>query len=257
MGFFGRKLCLRPFKGTFSDTNNNTFHNFEPGNEILNFWVPAYKTVSAWVNWDEWGTWNGVNYSGTSQDYDIGLYIWWNNQWNFVDSSEAWQHGTQWPTEAISGWYATSAAYWGVAIRRYSTTRNCKLELFTTGNSTAIQYNVPAGSLTVPADSPNAIAVGATDWSNDTYHSYSSRGPTHDGRTKPDYAAPSGVSTSTYGPGNFYGTSASAPHMAGAIGLVKDKIAYTIAQIKQLLEARAINLGDANKFGKGRLNLKR
>jgi hypothetical protein len=247
--------ALDHWEGTYSDTNANGWHNFEPGNEILNFWVPAYTSVEAFLNWDDWGNWSGSSYSGSAQDYDLYLYIWSGGHWYLVDYSIGSQTGWEWPTESIADWYTTTSTYWGVAIRQWSTTRNCKLELFTAGNSGAIEYNVPEGSLTIPADSPDAIAAGATDWSTDAYHTYSSRGPTHDGRTKPDFAAPSGVSTSTYGANNFYGTSASAPHLAGAFGLLKDKTAYTLAQIKQILINRAINLGDANKFGAGRLNL--
>lgn len=243
------------WEGTFSDSDANSYQNFEPGNEILNFWVPANRLVAAFLNWDDWGTWNGTDYSGSSQDYDFYLYIWSGGNWYLVDKSLGFQNGWQWPTEGIGYWYSSASTYWGVAVRKWSATRNCKLELFTVGNSGPISYNVPEGSITIPADSPDALAAGATDWSDDSYHSYSSRGPTHDGRTKPDFAAPSGVSTSTYGPNNFYGTSASAPHLAGAFGLVKDKTAFTMAQIKQILIKRAINLGDQNKFGAGRLNL--
>ena len=247
--------ALDHWEGTYSDTNANGWHNFEPANEFLNFWVTAYTPVAAFLNWDDWGNWSGSSYSGSAQDYDLYLYIWSGGYWYLVDYSIGSQTGREWPTESIAYWYTTTSTYWGVAIRRRSTTRNCKLELFTVGNSGAIEYNVPEGSLTIPADSPDAIAAGATDWSTDAYHTYSSRGPTHDGRTKPDFAAPSGVSTSTYGPNNFYGTSASAPHLAGAFGLVKDKTAFTMAQIRQILTNRAVNLGDPNKFGAGRLNL--
>lgn len=249
--------ALSHWEGIYSDNNGNYWHNFSGADEILDFWVPSYTTVSALLNWDDWGTWDGVNYSGSNQDYDLFLYIWFNNRWNFVDSSTMWQHGSAWPTESIIGWYATVPAYWGVAISRFSTTRNCKLELFTWGNSGAIEYDVSSGSLGIPADSQYAIAIGATDWATDAYLSYSSRGPTHDGRSKPDFTAPSGVSTFTYGALSFAGTEPGPPHFAGAFGLIQDKTRYTLDQIKNMLENRAINLGDPNRFGKGRLSLNR
>jgi hypothetical protein len=251
--------ALSHWEGTFSDTNGNSYHNFETSNEFLYFTVPAYTSVAAFLNWDAWGTWNASSssYGGSNQDYDLALYVRFGSTWTYVDESSGYQNGTQWPTESIGYWYTTIPTYWGVVIRRYNTTRNCKLELFTVGNSGAVLYNVPEGSLAIPADSPDAMAVGATDAITDAYHTYSSRGPTHDGRTKPDIAAPSGVSTSTYGLANFYGTSASTPHLAGAFALFLDKTAYISAQIKDILISRAINLGDANKFGAGRLNLLR
>ncbi len=248
------------WEGTYSDTDSDRWHNFTTGNEILNFYVPAYTSVGAFLNWDDWGTWSGASYSGSSQDYDLELLIWNGSNWVFVDGSYNFQTGTQWPVEAIGYWYATFSTYWGVAIYRWSTTRNCKLELFTIGNSSAIQYNVPAGSLTIPSDSPYALAAGAVDAVADALHSYSSRGPTHDGRTKPDFASPSGVSTASYGTRNFYGTSASAPHLAGGLALMKGMTPYTLDQIKTILEQRAVDKGDAGKdniYGVGRLNLRK
>jgi subtilisin family serine protease len=246
------------WEGTYSDPDSDWWHNFSGGDEILDFYVPAYNVVSAYLNWDDWGSWTGAEYSGSDQDYDLYLWYWDGSEWDFVDWSENWQTGWQWPVESVGYWYSTRSTYWGISIDRWSATRNVKLELFVQGNSQPIEYNKPAGSLIVPADSAQAIAVGATDWSDDSYHSYSSRGPTHDGRVKPDLSAPSGISCSSYGSQNFYGTSASAPHVAGAFALLRGKTPYTYEQIKAILDARALDLGAGgkdNKFGLGRLNL--
>jgi len=246
------------WEGTHSDPDGDRWHNYSGIDEIQYFYVPAYYIVSAYLNWDDWGSWNGTSYSGSNQDYDLYLYWYYGGNWYYVDRSENWQTGWQWPVERISGWYSTVSTYWGIAIRRYSATRNVKHELFVRGNSQPLEYNKPEGSLIVPADSAQAIAVGATDWSDDSYHSYSSRGPTHDGRVKPDLSAPSGISCSTYGSQNFYGTSASAPHVAGAFALLRGKTPFTYEQIKAILDARALDLGVSgkdNKFGLGRLNL--
>ena len=48
---------------------------------------------------------------------------------------------------------------------------------------------------------------------------FSSQGPTHGARFKPDIAAPDGVSTRSYGLNRFYGTSASAPVATGALAV--------------------------------------
>lgn len=252
------------WEGTFGDSDTDGWHNFSGGDEILHFYVPAYQPVAAFLNWDDWGVWNGIYYSGSIQDYDLYLYIWSGGNFIFVDKSENWQSGDEWPVEFIGYWYANAATYWGVAVRKYSATRNCKLELFTYGNSEAVEYNVPEGSLAIPADSEDCIAVGATDTVTlpDYYHPYSSRGPTHDGRVKPDFTAPSGVSVSnlTYGYRGFYGTSASAPHMAGGLALVKGKTPYGWDEVRAILESRAVDLGPSgkdNQFGFGRLNVKK
>ncbi len=101
------------------------------------------------------------------------------------------------PEETITD-TAVSTGWRFIRIYKWNASRNCKLELFFWGGSD-LEYSEPAGSLAIPADSPYAIAVSATDWSDDSIHSYSSRGPTEDGRIKPDLVAPSGVSSATYG----------------------------------------------------------
>jgi subtilisin family serine protease len=75
---------------------------------------------------------------------------------------------------------------------------------------------------------------------------YSSRGPTSDGRAKPDVAGPDKVSTATYG-GEFPGTSAATPHVAGAAALILSKNAsMNAAALRQALE-RASTSGGSGK----------
>jgi len=76
-----------------------------------------------------------------------------------------------------------------------------------------------AGSLSLPGDARGALTVGAVHYGSGSAESFSSRGPTHDGRTKPDIAAPDGVTTAAFG-GPFFGTSAATPHVAGAAALL-------------------------------------
>lgn len=246
------------WEGTFSDTDLDGWHNFSGIDEILEFWVPAYTIVSAYLNWDDWGMWNGTSYSGSNQDFDLYLYYFTGSTWIQVDKSLNWQGGWQWPVESISGWASTISTYWGIAIRKFKATRNVKFELFIEGNSSPIQYNVKSGSIAIPADSSYAITVGATDWRDDSYHSYSSQGPTNDGRIKPDFVAPSGVSTYSYGNYGFYGTSASAPLTAGAFALILDKTPYQLNQVLKIIENRVKDLGPTGKdniYGLGRINL--
>jgi subtilisin family serine protease len=246
------------WEGTFNDPDGDKWNNFSGVDEVLSFWVPSYTLVGAYLNWNDWGSWNDAEYSGSNQDYDLYLYIRLGNNLYQVAKSQNRQTGWQWPVESIGYWYSNVSAYWGIAIRKYSASKNVKFEAFISGNSSPVQYNIPAGSLLVPGDSSHSLTIGATDWSNDSYHSYSSRGPTHDGRVKPDLAAPSGVSCFTYGERAFYGTSAATPHVAGAFALLYGKAPYTLEQIRTILEARAVDLGPSgkdNQYGSGRLNL--
>jgi hypothetical protein len=242
------------WEGTFFDSDSDNWMNFFGSDELL---MTYGYSCSAWLNWDDWGTWDGTSYSGADNDYNLYLYYYSGGIWHFIDSSAGSQNGNDWPVEYVSAW-ASAPYYWALAIYNHSATRNCKLEIFTSGNSAPIEYNVPAGSISVPADSPYAITVGATDCISDALHSYSSRGPTHDGRVKPDFTAPSGVTTQTYGDRSFYGTSAAAPHMAGAFGLISGRAPFSVSQIKAILEGRALDLGSSGKdnlYGIGRLKL--
>jgi hypothetical protein len=79
--------------------------------------------------------------------------------------------------------------------------------------------NSGTGMISAPADAPGALTVGAVD-SNGNYVSFSSIGPSSDGRVKPDVMA-KGQSSAVIAPnGNVdtsNGTSFSSPIMAGAV----------------------------------------
>jgi len=243
--------------GNFDDWDNDRWLNFLDYDELLEFDLPAYVPVEVFVRWNDWGAWNGLYYRGSDQDYDLYLYIKSGSSWLFVDKSTNYQTGFQDPVEEIWGWYTTTPARWGIAIYKYSASRPAKFDAFISTHLGRIEYWTSGGSIASPGDSPYSITVGAVDWSDDSYHSYSSQGPTADGRIKPDLCAPSAVSTVSYGE-PFYGTSSACPHVAGAFALLKGKMPYSLDQVRNIIESRAIDLGISgkdNKFGLGRLNL--
>jgi subtilisin family serine protease len=95
------------------------------------------------------------------------------------------------------------------------------MDVHVSGETGPVDFPVAAGSVADPAVSPAAVAVGAVNWNSPTtLTSYSSQGPTTDGRTKPDFVAPTMVSTFTYGSEGFSGTSASSPLVAGLAALL-------------------------------------
>jgi serine protease AprX len=122
-------------------------------------------------------------------------------------------------------------------------------------------------SITDPGNAPGVITVGATH--RDSPHTYgvsyfSSRGPTGDGRIKPDLVAPGEKITSTVpdkGLKAMDGTSMAAPHVSGAAALLiarHRELMAKPARIKEILCKTATDLGRERYFqGHGMVDILR
>ncbi len=62
--------------------------------------------------------------------------------------------------------------------------------------------------------------MGAVNWADDVLEPYISQGPTLDGRTKPDIAAPSVVDSASYARDPSMAPAPPPPHVAGAAALI-------------------------------------
>ncbi|MGW0523557.1 S8 family serine peptidase [Crossiella sp. NPDC003009] len=130
------------------------------------------------------------------------------------------------------------------------------------GPGHGLSYTTPAQSIAEPASSPWALAVGAITPANQQsggpVEGYSSRGPTIDGRVKPDLTAFTNVSTHSAGsaPGaTAGGTSISAAHVAGAAAVYRGNGTLDPSHLEaQLLDA-AGRQGRAHTLGRGVLHL--
>jgi len=233
------------WEGTFTTGDGDNWHDFAPGDECNDVALEAGEFFKVFLSWWDWP------YS--ANDYDLYLL---DSALNLIASSENEQSGSQPPLEYIGVTIPQTDSYC-IAIKNYNASRPFHLELNTWDYP--FQYQVASSSLWAPGDANGAVTVGATFWQNDALEAFSSHGPTDDGRVKPDLTAPDGVSTQTRGPGKFYGTSPSAPHVAGAAALVRQaNPGWTPSQIRGSLESRALDLGSPGKdnlYGAGRLRL--
>jgi hypothetical protein len=132
--------------------------------------------------------------------------------------------------------------------------------LLATVNNGALAARAAAGSIDTPASSPYALAVGAANVANNSLEAYSSQGPTIDRRVKPDITGFDNVASNLDQFSSFSGTSAGAPHVAGAAALIKSaKSNLDAAQLQAQLESRATGIAvgapPTNQLGHGLLAL--
>jgi len=130
---------------------------------------------------------------------------------------------------------------------------------------TELGYSNKPGSAAKPvvdSKNPGLLAVGAIEpAAGSAIASYSSQGPTSDGRIKPDISAPSGLTSTIYSPSAFSGTSASAPTAAGAAALLLGAGLAAPGSLPALVRHLAATYGDLgavgpdNLFGVGELLL--
>jgi len=250
----------RHWGGPFTDSDGDDILNVDGEGEVilLKYMLPSGISLEACVRWDDW--------TSVTQDYDLYL-VRWNadlEEWDIIDGSENVQNGApgQTPTEYVIAVTSGGTAAYGLIVHKYEGSGPTNFEMYTPGIE--LYSPVHGRSLCNLADAPGAITIGAVDWQAPfPQEPFSSEGPTNGaggaaegGALKPNLSAFDRVSTASYAPGVFAGTSASAPHAAGSVALVLAAYPHFAPDdVAAFLASRAIDMGELGvdtSFGFGR-----
>lgn len=231
--------------GPTTDADADGWVDFAPGDEANYLDLDAGQDVAVAIRW-----------GSAVSDYDVSI---WQDDSMLAESAES-QSATGDPLEIIDYTAPTTGRY-EISIRRDSgpAAPSMRLLLWSNGG-TALSYRTVAGTLPAPADSRSAgmVSVGAVDYRTPSLvESFSSRGPTLDGRIKPDLVA--GDCAPTIILAVFCGTSEAAPFVSGAAALIlEDDPTLTPAQLATFLRSHATPIGSPipnNDSGYGLLTM--
>ena len=239
------------YAGFWHDSDADDRHNFAAGDDAVNFVAEMGDTIRVTLTWDDWPI--------ATADYDLYLYHQdaFGNIEEVGKSTDVQGEDGGVPVEFIE-YFAGRAGTYGISVVRVGEAESKDLRVWSWHHD--IEYPIPTSSLGIPSDARGSLSVGAIhqdQWELGTVASYSSRGPTADGRIKPDLVAPSGVTTASYGADKLFGgTSAAAPHVAGAAALLKSaNPSLSRDDLWQALVEATVDLGapgkdDSTGYGK-------
>ena len=226
--------------GRYSDPDGNTALGFGGQNdEIMDIFVGACQSYRVQLRWED-------NWDGASTDLDLHLAN--RRTGEILLSSDEMQSGESGhePLEWLPFRFSIETRDLGIVVIHHSGEAPDWIQITVWGQG-SIQHHTKNGSIGNPAESANTgmLAVGAAHW-NDVraIEPYSGRGPTPDGRDKPDIVGAACGATALspldeYNSG-FCGTSQASPHVAGMAALVRQRFPdYRPAQVASYLKDNA------------------
>ncbi len=238
----------RTWYGQYVDSDSDGWLDFAGIDELNKLEMAQGTGINIQLRWED---------SWINADTDLDLYLYrdlGSENIELADKSERVQVGASGnvPSELISG-VSRSGGTYGIAIRGVSGIAPSwvQVQVQVVSGGVNLEYYTESGSMGNPAESanPGMLAVGASPWWDvNAIAPYSSRGPTPDGRTKPDItgvdcAEVAGLRATNLSNGQrcwFFGTSQASPHVAGLAALVKDAFPnYTPVQMAQYLKENA------------------
>ena len=239
----------------FGDPSSFTsnFMNFGGSDWENDVLLERGEVVRAELRWDD--SWGGAN-----RDFDLFIF---DENIEIVASSLDTQSGRSghYPHEFLSFTVPNDGVY-SVLVQRVSGSLPAWAQLVVAAPVPSIEHHTGNGSITNPAESANLgmLAVGAAPW-NDVraLEPYSGRGPTPDGRVKPDVVGADCGATALRSldvhSRGFCGTSQATSHVAGMAALVKQRFpSYTPANVVGYLKDSAEQREDPdpnNTWGHG------
>ena len=248
-------LAQTTWFGTPLNADDDGFIDFSSPDETNRLLLEAGQTIKVQLRWE--GIWG-------QEDTDLDMILYDSNL-NPVWYSGDYQSGPlagdfPIPWDYMEYEVPRDGVYY-LAISHFSGPAPGWIQMVGWGTGT-LQYHTESGSITNPSESanPGLLAVGAAPWYDlHTIEPYSSRGPTPDGRVKPDIVGADCGATALLplnvdGDG-FCGTSQSAAHVAGMAVLVRQGFPHlTAAQVASYLKDNAEQRGSPdpnNTWGHG------
>lgn len=215
--------------------------------------VTRRNDVRVLVYWDDWGV--NPSLPAATQDIDVHLFMPTDAGLEHVGGSTRPQNGRGRPLEQLSGEIPAGLYVIGLHAKRLGKPVNIHV-MVSSGAATLVPID-PTGSVGSPAISSGALAVGAIDVQSGKVQPYSGRGPTDDGRLKPQVVAPDNRVSIAYNHrgGRFSGTSAACPQVSGLAALImQQRPGLSRSELYSELIAQARPMGQPvpnNLFGFG------